>query len=109
MPTRRTLVLVALVLALAGLGSGCEEAPVTRVDRETFVQAYVEIRAAALEMEDTQPTEGMRQEILSRYGVTAQDLVDFVEVHGEDVQYMRDLWDEIEVRLEVDSLPATTS
>lgn len=105
----RILLLAPVAVLLAAGAWGCGEAETTAVDRETFVRAYVEIRGAALETEDAEPTERQREEILARYGVTAQDLVDFVEFHGEDVEYMRELWTDIEVRLEVDSLPRTPS
>lgn len=107
-PTRSSLLALAALVLGTGV-TGCEQPPVTAVDRETFVRAYVEIRAAALETEDAQPTERQREEILDRYGVTAEDLVEFVEVHGEDVDFMRELWNDIEVRLEVDSLPRINS
>lgn len=109
MPPKRLPLLAALALLVLGGAPGCEEAETTAVDRETFVRAYVEIRAAALETEDAEPTEALREEILGRYDVTARDLVEFVEAHGEDVQFMRELWDDIEVRLEVDSLPRADS
>ena len=38
---------------------------------------------------------GVRRQV----GVTAQDLLDFVDTHGEDVEFMRDLWTEVETRM----------
>ena len=31
--------------------------------------------------------------------VTEQDLLDFIDTHGEDVEFMRDLWTELETLL----------
>lgn len=74
------------------------------MQRETFIQVYVELRAAALGHDDATVTDAERERILSSHGVAAEDLVTFAEVHGRDPAYMRDVWNEIEERLNVDSL-----
>jgi len=109
MPPIRFPSLASLALLLVAFAAGCGEPETTALDRETFVRAYVDIRAAALQTEDAEPTERQREDVLARYGVSAEDMVEFVEYHGEDVEYMRELWSEIEVRLEVDSLPRADS
>jgi hypothetical protein len=40
-----------------------------------------------------------RERILSEQGVTQDELFTFIEVHGKEVEYMRDVWNEIEERL----------
>ena len=52
----------------------------------------VEYQTAAL-------VDAARDSILAKYDVTDQDLLDFVDSHGADVEFMRDLWSEIETRL----------
>lgn len=108
-PARRFPVLAAgLALGVTLLaGLACDRRPVTAVDRETFIRAYTEVRVAALENEEAIPTEAQREAILSRFGVTKEQMVEFVEAHGADTDYMQALWNEIEQRLDVDSLAGT--
>jgi hypothetical protein len=84
----------------------CTEETVAPVDRETFIQVYLELRVAALDSEDASIVQVDRERILEKYGITAEDMVAFADAHGSDVDYMRDLWNEIEIRLDVDSLSA---
>ena len=41
-----------------------------------------------------------REEILAAKGVTEDDLLDFVRVHSTDLDYMRDVWNEVELRMD---------
>ncbi len=66
--------------------------------REVFMGAYVDLRVAALSSGST-VSGGVRDSILAVYGVTGEELLEFVDTHGEDVEFMRDLWAEIEGRL----------
>lgn len=101
---------VSLVLgwlvALPGCGSG---PAASTMDRETFIDVYVELRVAALGHDDATVTPGERERILASHGVAAEDLVTFAEVHGRDPAFMRDVWNEIEDRLNVDALPDEAS
>ena len=65
-------------------------------DRETFIAIYVDLRLAALVdlAQEIQPAE--RDSILEAYGVTADDLVAFADLHGRDVPYMSQLWADVE-------------
>lgn len=66
------------------------------ISREAFIQAYVELRVTALEAdEDALPLE-QRDEILGNLGLEEEDLLNFVEVRGRDVQYMRGVWEEVD-------------
>lgn len=96
---------LALLGAILPLWS-CSPTPTATVDRETFVQVYVELRVAALESSDANLAEEDRERILQRHGVSAEDLISFAEVHGADPDYMLSVWTEIEDRLNVDSIPA---
>jgi|SRR5690606_32428631 len=89
-------------LVVATVSCGRSDAG-TLPTRETFIEAYVDLRVAALRAEDGQLTDSARAEILSRHGVTADDLLGFAEARGTDLAYMRDVWNEIELGL--DSVP----
>ena len=86
-------------LAAALLGCG-PEAPEGVIDREVFIEAYVDLRVAALEAEDRQMSEAVRAEVLARHGIEAEDLLEFAEVHARDLELMRDVWNEVELRMD---------
>ena len=46
-----------------------------------------------------------RDRILSRHGIDQEDLFEFIRVHGDDPAYMHAVWEEIEDRLNADSIP----
>ena len=66
--------------------------------REVFMEAYVDLRVAALSSGTTE-LGSIRDSILAVYDVTGEELLEFVDTHGEDVEFMRDLWAEVEGRL----------
>lgn len=105
MPTRllRT-VCAACAFALVGWACGnASERESGELTREGFIDTYVELRVAALRHEDDGISDSTRTAILQRHGVTEEQLLDYVEARGGDLDFMRDLWNEIEVRL--DSVP----
>ena len=65
-------------------------------EREVFIETYVDLRAKAMAAGTTEIEAGVRDSILAVYGVTGEGLVEFIDIHGEDVQFMGDLWSEIE-------------
>ena len=67
--------------------------------RAEFIGVYLDLRTAGLGLEAASLEDEVRDSILSGYDVTAQDLLDFVDTHGEDVEFMRDLWTEVETRM----------
>ena len=72
-----------------------EDAPA----REEFIGTFLDLRTAAVNAGTVDVGTDVRDSILSVYGVTGQDLLDFIDTHGEDVEYMSDLWTEVDARL----------
>ena len=70
------------------------------IDREVFIEAYVELRLAALGSDEFTVTPERRQEILTRHGVDEERLLHFAEVHGQDAEFMNEVWAEVEQRIE---------
>ncbi len=93
------------VLALVLLCSGCSEGGASSgiegelIDREVFVAVYVDLRIDTLDNPGRRVDDAERDSVLVRHGVTEEQLFQFVEVHGTDVEYMRDLWADVEARI----------
>lgn len=108
-PVRHALVLFgALVgaLALPACRTGPAEAPTApSLDRETFIATYVDLRSVAVREDRPLMDSDRRREILEEHGVTEGQLLAFAEAHGEDVAFMKKVWDDVEVKL--DSLRLT--
>jgi len=100
----RSSLLCTALLALAACGGDEEFVPVEGViDRETFVATYVDLRSATIAgAELTLPNEE-RDRILARHGVEAESLLEFVEAYGRELDFMNQVWSEVQQRL--DSLP----
>jgi hypothetical protein len=96
--TARSVALVATAL----LAAACAEPPPggEPIDREVFIEAFVELRLAARESVDFTVTPEQRQEILARHGVDEERLLQFAEVHGQDTDFMNEVWSEVERRLQ---------
>lgn len=90
----------AAVLAVCALAAACGAPDADTIDREIFIEAFVELRLAALESEDFEVAPEQRAEILARHGVDQEGLLRFAEVHGRDVDFMNEVWSEVERRLE---------
>lgn len=73
-----------------------EEERERTIPREDFVEAYVELRMASLNVEGPGMSLATRNQILDRLELEEEDLLHFVEVHGTEVQYMRSLWEEVD-------------
>ena len=89
---------------LTGFVLGCrggDEADL--MTRAEFVSTYVDLRVAALRREDETLTDSARAAVLARHGVSEGDLLDFASTHGGDLEFMREVWNEVEARL--DSVP----
>lgn len=103
LPAAATAVLLVWVgllgAACADGGSPPSPEEAETIARDTFVATYVDLRLTALR--DTTPsiTEAERQRVLQDHGVTREDLLQFVEVHGQRVEFMRSVWDEVDERL----------
>jgi len=97
----RSFLFIGLAVSLSACGgdaAGLDEDDV--IDREVFIAAYVDLRAAALSTDDGKLTDEARVEVLSRHGASEADVLNFAEYHAQDLPFMRVLWDEIEVLLE---------
>lgn len=98
-----TLVAVALMAASAGCGE--PDVPEATLDRETFIEVWVELQAAIADLPETaRPAE--RARVLGARELTEDDLLEFVEVHGSDIAYMNGVWGEILQRLEARGVDA---
>lgn len=71
-------------------------------DRDTFVATYVDLRASTVRAEGMVLPDAQRAEILARHGVTEDQLMGFARVHGQDVEFMRAVWDEVEARMDAE-------
>ena len=80
-------------------GSGATDVPEDTAGRDAFIGAYLDLRTAALESGTADFGDEARDSILAVHDVTGQDLLDFIDIHGEDVEFMNDLWAELEVRM----------
>lgn len=89
-----------LALALVSGACGDHAARDDGIERETFVEAWVDLRTAALRHGEEGLPEAERTRILAEHDLTEEDLLRFAEAHGDDVAFMKDVWDEIEVRLQ---------
>lgn len=86
-------ILMLVVSCTSGGPGGASEDVIAR---QTFMDVYVQLRIAALK----DPTEDLpleeRDRILQEAGVTEDDLIRFIEVRGAEVQFMRQLWEEVD-------------
>lgn len=98
----RPTIVGAALLSVASCGGGAEAA----VSRETFVEAYVDLRRAALRSPGVVISPAARDSVLALHEVTEEELLRFAEVHGTDVEYMAGVWADVEARLEPDTLGA---
>ena len=99
--SRAAAIPLAAVLALSACGGGTPSSGAAGgLDRETFIRTYVDLRTEAVQAGTPELGEEARTRILERHGVTEEALMGFIEIHGEDVDFMRALWDEVEVRLD---------
>lgn len=85
--------------ALAALAlSACGRAPASGLDREVFEQVMVDLRRAELET-DSAGFEVRRDAILKAAGVADSLLLGFVRAHASDLEYMVDVWESIDRRV----------
>jgi len=91
-----TLAAIAGVAACGGATGGNTDP----IDREVFVQTYVDLRVSALETDTLRLATPDREAILAENGVTAEELTRFADAHAADLDFMRDVWNEIELRMD---------
>jgi len=93
------LTLTTFLLACGGTGNAPPEG---LIDRSAFIDAYVDLRVSALNEESGEISDAGRAEVLQKHSLQEEDLLDFAEGHGRDLDFMRDVWNEIELRLDVE-------
>ncbi len=89
-------------MAAALLAAACDSgapAPADDLGRELFVDAYVELRLAAMRSPDGVIPAGERDRVLAELGSSEDGMLAFVDVHGEDLEFMKVLWEEIADRI----------
>ncbi len=91
----------ALLCALVACGGEQPSETPETIAREIFVETYVELRLAALRAPDGRISQSARDEILAAAGVSDADLLEFVDAHAPRVQFMVDVWGEIDDTLRV--------
>lgn len=103
MPISRLVRSTCLAIVTAGAVACGEEAEPATIDRATFVDAYVELRSAALRRGLSGVDGPLRDTVLRDAGVTEEQLLTFAEVHGDDLDFMQEVWTDVSIRL--DSIP----
>jgi hypothetical protein len=86
-----------LFLAAACGDGGTTATPL--LDREVFIETYVELRLAAIQSGDFAVSPEDRDEILRSNGADREALLAFVDAHGRDTEYMTALWTDVDTRL----------
>ena len=98
MKTHSLYLLLATTLLLAANCAADKKSEA--IDREVFVGVYSDPRIAAVETDSGSISLAGRDSILDAFGVTQEDLVIFLEAHVEDLEFMRDVWNDIELRMD---------
>ena len=89
-----------LVCMMAGLaGAACAPDEPGTIDRETFVETYVALRAAELRSSEAVIADEARDSVLAEMGVSEDDLLAFAEAHGDDVLFMESVWTDVQSRM----------
>ncbi len=96
---RWSCVLLASFAWLFGCGGGGSRPEIATISKDKFITTYVALRQAASWL-DSASLDSARIAILHDAGVTRQDMLTFVETHGPDVTYMKEVWDSVEQELD---------
>ena len=80
--------------------AACGARSADSIDRDVFIATYVDLRVAALETDSQRVATSDRESILADHGIVEGDLEGFTDAHAEDLDFMRDLWNDIELRLD---------
>lgn len=91
-----SILTAVLFIATTGCGSPRPVVePEGLLETDEFIEVYLELRRAATSADSTADLAAIRAEILERHGVTAQDLLDFVEWWSNDLHGVSVIWDTI--------------
>lgn len=96
---RGSWLLLSLAVVLWGCSGGAPTPATTTISKDKFITTFVKLREAAVTV-DSAGLDSARTAVLRQAGVTQQDMLAFAEVHGRDVAFMKDVWNEVEQRLE---------
>jgi hypothetical protein len=88
---------IAFVLAIGILA--CRNGEPSGLGRDTFIDVVVQLRRAAVQYPDSALFDAHRAEILREAGVTDSMMNTFVARHNRDVQFMTEVWDSVDRRL----------
>jgi hypothetical protein len=96
-----------LSAALLSCGTNAET---TGVTSDSFIEVMVELRRTANEAAgDTVAFAARREQILLDAGVTEEQLREYVEAHGRNVEHMARIWEMINTRLaDIEEQPLDT-
>ncbi len=89
--------LLAAVLSVAGACRSFEDE--ASLDRERYIDIYVEILRARAGAPDTAVAVDSTTAVLARHGVTEDDLDEFAWRHADDPGFLASAWGEIATRL----------
>ncbi|MEM7416351.1 MAG: hypothetical protein AAF389_12685 [Gemmatimonadota bacterium] len=95
----RALAVTSVILTTAGCGGSGGDA----IERDVFVATYIDLRTTALDTDSARLSDADRDAVLARHGVTDQDLLNFADVHADELEFMREVWNEIELQLDRES------
>ena len=100
-PPRPLVTLIALLLGVASgaCGANTPNEVVDTIDRETFIEVYVDLRSVALRKTSRKVNAVERDSVLTMHEVTEENLRLFLEVYHTEVEFMRDLWNDVEARI----------
>ncbi len=100
-PPRPLVTLIALLLGVASgaCGANTPNEVVDTIDRETFIEVYVDLRSVALRKTSRKVNAAERDSLLAMHEVTEEDLRLFLEVYHTEADFMRDLWNDVEARI----------
>ncbi len=98
---RPLVTLIALLLGVASgaCGANTPNEVVDTIDRETFIEVYVDLRSVALRKTSRKVNAVERDSVLTMHEVTEENLRLFLEVYHTEVEFMRDLWNDVEARI----------
>lgn len=103
-PAPAVLVAHSLVLISLTIFSACTTGSAGNkeaIDQDVFIQTYVDLRISALRTDSQRLAVTDREEILASHSVTAVELTHFARLHADDVVFMREVWNEVERRMDV--------
>ena len=96
---RRLTGLVALIAA-GVFGAACADRP-TVLAEETYIDVMAQLAWSRVRYMDTPADDSIRAAVLEEYGLSGDDLLDFADRHGRDVERMDRIWEAIRVRVGV--------